>query len=71
MKIEMFSIALNQIQIKEAKLKVQTVLSGPRYLMHTYFWSTGFIFISGLTLTITASIMLVLILVKTVLTLNN
>ena len=51
-------------------MRVQTVLTGPRYLMYRYFWSTGFIFIAALTISITTSIMIILILVKTVLSLN-
>lgn len=66
MGVDIYNSALANLKIKSATMKVSPVLSGLRYYMHHWFFTSAFIFIIGLTLAISVTIMVLLLILKIV-----
>ena len=64
MNIEVYSSIIGQLQVKSAKLSAKTVMTGVRYLMSHWFYTSALSVILGITMTITCVIMVLLLAIK-------
>ena len=70
MKIEVFSVMLQNLEIRKAFLKVRTVFSGIRYLMHEWQVRSASVFILTLSAIFSICSMSSLLFLKTILNIN-
>jgi hypothetical protein len=70
MKIEVFSVMLQNLEINKAYLKVRTVFTGIRYLMHEWQITSASVFILSLSAIVSIFSMSSLIFLKTILNIN-
>lgn len=70
MKIEVFSVMLQNLEIRKAFLKVRTVFSGIRYLMHEWQITSASVFILTLSAIFSICSMSSLLFLKTILNIN-
>jgi hypothetical protein len=70
MKIEVFSVMLQNLEVRKAFLKVRTVFSGIRYLMHEWQITSASVFILSLSAILSICSMSSLLFLKTVFNLN-
>ena len=70
MKIEVFSVMLQNLEIRKAFLKVRTVFSGIRYLMHEWQIGSASVFILTLSAIFSICSMSSLLFLKTILNIN-
>ncbi len=70
MKIEVFSVMLQNLEIRKAFLKVRTVFSGIRYLMHEWQITTASVFILTLSAIFSICSMSSLLFLKTIFNIN-
>ena len=69
-KIEVFSVMLQNLEIRKAFLKVRTVFSGIRYLMHEWQITSASVFILTLSAIFSICSMSSLLFLKTILNIN-
>ena len=70
MKIEVFSVMLQNLEIRKAFLKIRTVFSGIRYLMHEWQIPSASVFILTLSAIFSICSMSSLLFLKTILNIN-